>query len=91
MTGPDSFPGWLTDLVEKAVFELMNDHRAELTTSRFTASIELKPRLWGNWDLRYTCAGPNQAGGGQTRLLRSDLRRRLTDAIFMLVINQVQM
>lgn len=43
VTGPDSFPGWLTDLVEKAVFELLNDHRAELTTSRFTASIELKP------------------------------------------------
>lgn len=89
VTGPGDLPGWLADLVEEAVSELVTNHRVELTTSRFTARFELEPRPWRNWGLRYACDGPTQASGGH-RLHGKDLPRQLHDEIVMVVTDQVE-
>ena len=76
VTGHGDLPGWLADLVEEAVSELMATHRAEMTTARFTTRFELQRRPWRNWDFHYACDGPTQATGG-TRLRGKDLPRQL--------------
>lgn len=89
VTGHGGLPGWLADLVEEAVCELMATHRAEMITTRFTARFELQRRPWRNWDFHYACDGPTQATGG-TRLRGTDLPRGLHAEIVMAVTDQVE-
>lgn len=87
--GPGDLPGWLAGLVEDAVTELLINHRAELTTSRFTAKFELQRRPWRNWALHHACDGSTQASGS-TGLNGKDVPRQLREEIVIIVTDQVE-